>query len=60
MDKETFRPKEAPNYTTAFLTVMGALTFMTLWVVAGLFGFIWVFISAGFAEFLYRSRRSRS
>ncbi|MEM8592415.1 MAG: hypothetical protein AAGF13_07790 [Pseudomonadota bacterium] len=60
MSHENFRPREAPNYTTAFFAVMGTLTFFTLWVVAGLFGFIWVFISAYIAELLYRARRSRS
>lgn len=59
MSHENFTPKEAPNYTNAFLAMMGALTFMSLWVIAGLFGFVWVILSAVIAEIAYRKRRSR-
>ncbi len=54
MSHEKFTPKEAPNYTMAFLTMMGAITFIGLWIIAGLFGWAWVWISAATAEFAYR------
>ncbi|MEO0485005.1 MAG: hypothetical protein AAF092_03730 [Pseudomonadota bacterium] len=59
MSDENFIPKSAPNYTNAFLTMMGALTFMSLWVVAGLFGFIWVILGAAFAEVGFRALLDR-
>ncbi|MCH2076885.1 MAG: hypothetical protein MK180_08350 [Rhodobacteraceae bacterium] len=60
MSEERFIPKEAPNYTRPFLAMMLAITFFGLWIVAGLFGMIWVVFSATMAEVLYRSRRSGS
>ncbi|MEM9351171.1 MAG: hypothetical protein AAGA47_12995 [Pseudomonadota bacterium] len=60
MSHENFTPKEAPNYTGAFLASFGVLLFMALWVIAGLFGFIWVILSAVIAEVAYRARNSRS
>ena len=60
MSEENFTPKAAPNYTNAFLAMMGALTFFGLWVIAGLFGFVWVILSASAAEILFRVRQSRS
>ncbi|MEM6896241.1 MAG: hypothetical protein AAF576_02620 [Pseudomonadota bacterium] len=60
MSDENFTPGEAPNYTNAFLVTMAALVFMALWVIAGLFGFVWVILTASAAEILYLLRRSRS
>ncbi|MFQ6549522.1 hypothetical protein AADZ90_016335 [Aestuariibius sp. 2305UL40-4] len=39
-------PGEAPDYTNAFLAMMGLIVFMSLFVVAALFGFLWVIFSA--------------
>lgn len=60
MSHENFTPKEAPNYTNAFLAMMLPIVFISLWIIAGLFGFIWVFACTWVAEVLFRARRSRS
>ncbi|MEM1233361.1 MAG: hypothetical protein AAGH70_04475 [Pseudomonadota bacterium] len=60
MSQEKFTPKEAPNYTNAFLAMMLPIVFIGLWIIAGLFGFIWVFAGTWAAEMLYRARQSRS
>ena len=60
MSEERFTPKEAPNYTGAFLAMMLPITFFGLWIIAGLFGMIWVIFSATMAEIAFRARRSGS
>ncbi|MEL6549817.1 MAG: hypothetical protein AAFQ54_06165 [Pseudomonadota bacterium] len=54
MSDENFTPKEAPNYTNAFLAIMLPIAFFALWIIAGLFGFAWVILSAMGAEVAYR------
>ncbi len=34
------------NYTDAFLTTLGVFLFMTFWVIAAAFGYIWVAVAA--------------
>lgn len=60
MSHENFTPREAPNYTTAFLVSLLPIAFMTLWLIAGLFGFVWVILSATAVEIVYRARIGRS
>jgi len=60
MSEENFTPKEAPNYTNAFLVTMGAIVFMSLWVLAGVVGFFWIVFSAAIAELFFQARRSGS
>ena len=50
MDQQRSPMGSAPNYTNAFLAVMGGLIFMTLWVVAAAMGFIWVVFGAAMAD----------
>ena len=60
MSDENFTPKEAPNYTRAFWASSLVIVFMGLWVIAGLFGYAWVILSAICAEVAYLLHRSRS
>lgn len=38
--------REVEDYTNAFLTTLGFLLFMSFWVIAALFGYLWVAITA--------------
>ncbi|MEO0676237.1 MAG: hypothetical protein AAFZ02_01650 [Pseudomonadota bacterium] len=60
MSDENFTPKEAPNNTTAFFAMATAITFFALWIISGVFGFVWVILSASVAEIAYHASRPRS
>ena len=44
MSQHTIRSVE--DYTDAFLTTLGVFLFMAFWVIAAVFGYLWVAISA--------------
>ena len=43
---ERFHAKAAPNYTNAFLVVMGVKTFMAFWIILAAWGISWVLLIA--------------
>lgn len=44
MQQTPYRSVE--DYTDAFLTSLGVLLFMSFWVIAAIFGYLWVAITA--------------
>ena len=47
-------PKQVPNFTNAFLGMMGLILFMAFWVMAALWGFLTVVLGAAAINALIR------
>ena len=50
-------PRAVEDYTTAFLAVMAAITFMGLWTIAAVAGTFWMLLTAAACELALRPFR---